>query len=202
MSDARSHPPILYVLSGPSGVGKDAVLARLRAAMPEIHVAVTCTTRPARPGEENGQSYYFLDQVEYDRLLDAGELLAAAEVHGHWYGVPIVQVRQAFQRGRDVLLKIDVQGALQVQHRFPDAVFIFIAPPTMDALLQRLRARQTEIGAELERRIHDTLFEMDQQHHYHYSVINQDDDIDGTMHNVCCVITAERMRTLRPALVL
>jgi len=170
--------------------------------MPDIHVAVTCTTRPPRPGEEDGQSYYFLDQVEYDRLLDSGELLAAAEVHGHWYGVPIVQVRQAFQQGRDVFLKIDVQGALQVQHRFPDAVFIFIAPPTMDELLRRLRARQTEIGSELERRIHDTLFEMDQQHHYHYSVIDQDDDVEGTTHNVGCIITAERLRTHRPALVL
>jgi guanylate kinase len=165
--------------------------------MPEVAYLVTVTTRSPRPGEVQGQSYHFISRAEYDRLLTADQLLAPAEVHGNWYGAPLRDVREYLRRGRDVLMKIDVQGALQVRRRIPQAVFIFLAPPSFEDLVARLRARHTESGAVLQRRLQDARFEMDQLPSYDYCVVNQDDAVEEAAGEVTCIIRAERARVHR-----
>lgn len=189
--------PILFVLSGPSGVGKDSVIRELRRQFPDLHYAVTATTRSPRPGEVPGRSYHFVTRPEYDSMLDRGELLAPAEVHGHWYGAPIAELRQAFAAGDDVLLKIDVQGAIRVRRRLPQAVFIFLAPPSVDDLLVRLAARRTESEEELKRRLRDAQFEMAQLPAYDYVVVNREENLEEAVQAVACIISAERHRVQR-----
>lgn len=130
-------------------------------------------------------------------MLDRGELLAPARVHGNWYGAPLLPLRQAFRDGKDVLLKIDVQGAIAVRRRIPQAVFLFLAPPSPGHLVERLGSRQTETPPELERRLRDAAFEMAQMPHYDYCVVNQDHNLDEAVSNVACVISAERLRIMR-----
>lgn len=197
--DSISHrrSPLLVVLSGPSGVGKDTVIRQLREVMPDLHYAVTATTRAPRPGETHGQSYYFLSRDEYDAMLDRGELLAPAQVHGNWYGAPLQPLRDAFANGKDVLLKIDVQGAIAVRRRIPQAVFLFLAPPSHADLVSRLGSRQTESQEEVDRRIRDARYELAQLPYYDYCVINHDQDLAGTVSDVGCVISAERLRISR-----
>lgn len=196
-SVSHSRSPLLVVLSGPSGVGKDSVIRRLRDVLPDLHIAVTATTRAPRPGEKDGESYYFLSRSEYDAMLDRGELLAPAQVHGNWYGAPLQPLRAAFRRGEDVLLKIDVQGAIAVRRRLPQAVFLFLAPSSPHELVDRLGSRQTESEEELARRIRDAEFELAQLPHYDYCVINHEGDLDSTVGDVGCVISAERLRINR-----
>lgn len=196
-SVSHSRSPLLVVLSGPSGVGKDSVIKQLREVLPDLHYAVTATTRAPRPGETDGQSYYFLSRREYDEMLDRGELLAPAQVHGNWYGAPLQPLRAAFAEGKDVLLKIDVQGAIAVRRRIPQAVFLFLAPPSPEDLVDRLGSRQTESSEELARRMRDAEFELAQLPHYDYCVVNHDRDLDRTVGEVACVISAERLRISR-----
>ena len=139
---------MLVIISGPSGVGKDTIIDALRERPrePDYHYVVTCTTRGRRPGEIDGVSYQFLTTEEFHALRDSGGLLEANEVHGHWYGTPRAQVREALAAGHDVILKIDVQGAQQVKERVPNALLIFVVPPSLETLFERLRARATETG--------------------------------------------------------
>jgi|SRR5947209_1970364 len=188
---------MLLVFSGPSGVGKDTVIRRLRDRLPDVHFAVTATTRPPRPGEIDGESYYFLSQDAFDRMLDRGELLAPADVHGYWYGAPVTYMAAALDHGQDVFLKIDVQGALQVRRRYPQAVFVFLAPPSLEELVARLTARRTEMKDDLDRRLQDAEFEMAQLPYYDYVVVNQDEDVDSAVESVACILRAERLRTHR-----
>jgi guanylate kinase len=196
-SVSHSRSPLLVVLSGPSGVGKDTVMERLHDVLPDLHYAVTATTRAPRPGETEGKSYYFLTKDQYDAMLDRGELLAPARVHGNWYGAPLQPVRAAFSQGKDVLLKIDVQGAIAVRRRIPQAVFLFLAPPSPEHLVERLGSRRTESRQELARRVRHAAYEMAQMPHYDYCVVNHDDDLEQTVANVACVISAERLRINR-----
>lgn len=192
-----SRTPLLVVLSGPSGVGKDTVIHRLQSQLTDLDFAITATTRPPRPGEVDGKSYFFLNQDEYDAMLDRGQLLAPAEVHGYWYGAPADRIREAIEAGRDVLLKIDVQGAMHVRRRFPQAVFIFLAPASMSDLVAQLKARDTESHTDLQRRLNDAQFEMDQLPQYDYVVVNQKENVDAAVRDVCCIISAERLRVHR-----
>ena len=130
-------------------------------------------------------------------MLDRSELLAPAEVHGNRYGAPLDPIRKAFGEGHDVLLKIDVQGAIQVRRRLPQAVFIFLAPPSIEDLIARLRQRHTESPEELTRRIEDARFEMAQMPQYDYMVVNYDHDLHGAVGEVSCIITAEKLRIQR-----
>jgi guanylate kinase len=196
-SVSHSRSPLLVVLSGPSGVGKDTVMDRLHDVLPDLHYAVTATTRPPRPGETHGKSYYFLTRDEYDAMLDRGELLAPAKVHGNWYGAPLQPIREAFAQGKDVLLKIDVQGAIAVRRRIPQAVFLFLAPPSPEHLVERLGSRHTESKQELARRVRDASYELAQMPHYDYCVVNHEDDLEQAVANVACVISAERLRINR-----
>lgn len=193
---------MLMVLSGPSGVGKDSVLAYLRKQVPDICVAVTATTRDPRPGERDGNNYHFLSRADYNRMLDAGELLAPADVHGHRYGVPLDEIVRPLGEGADVIVKIDVQGAMDVRHRIPQAIFVFLAPPSLPELIRRLKDRHTELPDDLERRIRDASFEMEQLPRYDYAVVNGSEGAEKAAQSIACIIDAERLRTHRQPITL
>ncbi len=187
---------VLAIISGPSGVGKDTIIEALRARRGDAnyHYVVTCTTRAPRPGEVPGVSYQFVSEDEFLRLRSAGELLEANEVHEHWYGTPRAQVADALEAGRDVILKIDVQGAQVVKERVPDALLIFIVPPSMEALFQRLRSRATETAGELELRQRNAAIELARQGDYDRVVVNETGEVERTAAEIEAIIAQEKRR--------
>jgi guanylate kinase len=188
------RPGLLVVLSGPSGVGKDALIAALQHRGTPLTKVVTATTRPMRPGEVNGRDYHFLRPEEFARWRDEGKLLEWAEVYGPSYGTPVDEVRQALARGETVLLKIDVQGAAQVKQRAPSAVFIFLGPGSFDELVQRLAGRQTETPAAFQRRIEQAREELRQLPAYDYLVVNRTGALEHAVAQVEAILAAERLR--------
>ena len=187
---------LLVIISGPSGVGKDTIIEALaaRPREPDYHYVVTCTTRGPRPGEVPGVSYQFLTHDQFHALLDAGELLEANEVHGNWYGTPRAQVREALARGHDVILKIDVQGAQVVKENVPEAVLIFIVPPSLETLYQRLKSRATETADQLELRQRNAAIELARQEDYDYIVENDDGQVEATAVRIDEIVAEERVR--------
>jgi guanylate kinase len=177
-------------------VGKDTIIEamqRRRPAHPR-HYVVTVTTRARRPNEVDGVSYHFLTLEAYRRLRDADGLLEASEVHGNWYGTPRDQVRSALTAGRDAILKIDVQGAEKVRRNVPGALLVFVVPPSLEALEERLVGRSTESPAELERRRRDAEHELSRQAGYDHVVVNETDQIDVTAERIDAIIAAEHAR--------
>jgi guanylate kinase len=189
---------LLIVVSGPSGVGKDTIIEALRRqpASSDYHYVVTCTTRASRPGEVDGQSYHFIGRERFEALRDAGAFLEWAEVHGNWYATPRAEVRRALAAGRDVILKIDVQGAAAIKASVPDAVLIFVVPPTLEALFRRLQARATENAEELEVRQRNAAIELARAGDYDHVVVNEDGRVEQTAKQIDAIIRAER--TLHP----
>ncbi|MCL4458647.1 MAG: guanylate kinase [Chloroflexi bacterium] len=188
---------LLFVLSGPSGVGKDAVINSLKEQKTPIHFAVTVTTRPRRPGEMEGINYYFVTVEQFHQMREHGELLEWAEIYGHFYGTPLQQVRETLNSSKDVLLKIDVQGAAKVKKHVPQAVFIFLAPETMDDLVERLKQRATEMAGELEARIKTAYEEIKHLRYYDYVVVNHKQRLEQAVEEIKSIITAEKCR-VRP----
>lgn len=188
---------LLFVLSGPSGVGKDALISALKQKGYPLHYTVTVTTRPRRPAEVEGVHYHFATPAEFARLREAGELLEWANVSGYEYGTPARQVREALRAGKDVLLKIDVQGAAQVKARVPECVRIFLGPPSMEELLARLSGRGTESGEHLRRKIAATVDEIRAVAGYDYVVVNRAGQLAEAVAHVEAIIQAERLR-VRP----
>ncbi len=188
---------LLVILSGPSGVGKDTILDALRARprRPDYHYVVTCTTRAPRPGEVDGVSYRFMTPATFHGLRDAGELLESAEVHGNWYGTPRDDVRHGLAAGLDVILKIDVQGARAVKELVPEALLIFLVPPSLEALFERLRARATESADELEVRQRNAAIELARQGDYDYVVVNETGQVKRTAERIDEIIAAEKARS-------
>lgn len=187
---------LLVIISGPSGVGKDTIIEALarRPRQPDYHYVVTCTTRAPRRGEIPGRSYQFLTLERFHALRDAGELLEANEVHGHWYGTPRRDVARALAAGHDVILKIDVQGAQAVKARVPDALLVFIVPPSLEALFQRLRSRATETADELEIRQRNAAIELARQGDYDRVVVNETGEVDRTAAEIEAIIEQEKRR--------
>lgn len=164
----------LFVISGPSGAGKSTVIRSLLARKPELVLSVSDTTRPARPGERGGIEYNFVSQEDFLGKRDRGEYLESAEVYGHLYGTPRMPVEHHLANGRDVLLEIDIQGAAMVKRAMPEAVLVFIEPPSLDELSARLRGRGTEDPDSLSRRMRASYDELKAKGTYDHIVVNDD----------------------------
>lgn len=160
------------MLSGPSGVGKDAVLMRIKSIARSMRFVVTTTTRPKREVESNGIHYNFVSRDKFEGMIKKKELLEWAEVYGNYYGVPRDQVERAFKQGHDVMVKVDVQGAMTIKKVMPQSVLIFLAPPSIEELQDRLRKRNTEASAEFNRRIVTAKDEMAKAEMFDYIVVN------------------------------
>ena len=194
MPEQAVSNPLLLVLSGPSGVGKDLLLSRLREAGRPYHFTVTATTRPKRGGELDGVDYHFVSAARFEAMIADDELLEWATVHGNYYGVPKAQVMDALSRGLDVILKIDVQGAETVRRLAPDALFIFLAPPSEAELDRRLRGRGTEDPDALRRRIDQARHELQEAAKFDYTVVHRTDATDEAALEIEDIIEQERRR--------
>ncbi len=193
---ARNHG-LLFVLSGPSGAGKDAIMARLREQRFPIEFGVTATTRRPREGEVQGHDYFFVTDAEFDRMIEQDELLEWAWVHGRRYGVPRWHTRELLEAGHDVLLRVDVQGAATIRSRVPGVVLIFLTVPSFDALERRLVRRNTETSEELAIRLANARGEMQRSSEFEYLVVNYEDKLDEAVEKVKAIITAEKCRVHR-----
>ena len=197
MLEVNPAPPLLVILSGPSGVGKDAALEGLKKLDRPWHFAVTATTRIMREGERDGVDYMFLDEDTFSRMQERDELLEWAQVHGRWYGVPRNQVRNGLKSGKDVILKIDVQGAETVRRLIPEAVSIFMLPASLDELRRRLAGRMTETASEMEVRLKRAEQELARVSDFDYRVVNQDNCLEQAILDIDAIISAEKCR-LKP----
>jgi len=187
--------PLLVVVSGPSGVGKDSVVKRMKELNYPLHFVVTATTRPPRQGERHGVDYFFLSEEEFLDLMRKGELLEHALVYGGYRGIPKEQVRRALASGQDVVMRLDVQGAATVRHLIPDAILIFLLAGSEDELLNRLRNRGTEATEDLQRRIVTMREEMKRIAEFDYAVVNRDGELDRAVEKIAAIISAEKCRT-------
>ena len=187
--------PVLLVLSGPSGVGKDAVLERMKEGqLPGVKFVTTVTTRAQRPREIDGKDYHFTTQDDFKKLIAQNELLEWAEVYGNFYGVPKAAVREAFKNGQDVVVKVDVQGAASIKKIAPAAVFVFMLPPSLEDLKDRLSRRLTESPETLKRRLETAPEELKQLPRFDYFVVNNEGKIDQAVAEISAIITAEKSR--------
>lgn len=185
---------LLFVLSAPSGTGKDTVIHALKHQGLNFYVVPSITTRSPRPGESEGNPYHFVSQETFEHMANQGELLEYANVHGNWYGQPRKPIRENLSVGRDVLLKIDVKGAATIRKKVPDAIFIFLIPGSLEELTQRLIERQTETEEELQRRLADARKELAEQHWYDYLVTNRDGHLQEAVDCLRAIILAEHCR--------
>ena len=185
---------LLFVLSAPSGTGKDTVIAALKQRGLDFHVVASVTTRAPRKGESEGNPYHFISQEEFDRLVANDELIEYANVHGNWYGQPRQVIRDNLAAGRDVLLKVDVQGAATVRRKVPGAILIFLAPGSPEELIQRLTGRHTETEAQRQRRLADAQVELAQQDWYDYVIVNRQGHLAEAVEKLRAIILAEHCR--------
>lgn len=186
----HTTPGRLIVLSGPSGVGKDTVLKALFQLAPRLRYSVSYTTRAPREGEINGQSYSFVDEETFMRMAENNEFLEWARVHDHLYGTSEARVRDSLDRGDDIVLKIDVQGAAWIRPRVSGAIFIFLIPPSMEELRRRLISRATENDADLELRWENAQKEMAEQDKYDHRIVN--DDVQNAAREILRIVEESR----------
>lgn len=186
--------PLLVVLSGPSGVGKDSVLMRMRELGFPFHFVVTFNSRPQRPGEVEGIDYHFVGKHEFEAMIAQEELLEWAVVYGHYRGIPTSEVRRALESGRDTILRINVDGAATIKRIAPEAVMIFIAPGSLDELRHRLTMRRTDSPEEIERRLALAQEELAQVPGFDYVVVNHEDRLDEAVGQIRAIIAAEKQR--------
>jgi len=191
----RQAAPLLIVISGPSGVGKDAVLRRMKERGLPFHFVVTATSRPRRPTEVEGQDYIFVSRQAFDAMVARGEMLEHALVYNDRKGIPRQQVAQALASGRDVALRVDVQGAATIRSLAPEALLIFLLASSEAELERRLRARRTEAEEDLALRLQTARREIDQIDLFDYAVVNGDFALDGTVDTILAIIQAEHHRS-------
>jgi guanylate kinase len=190
----RQVNPLLIVISGPSGVGKDALLQRMREKKCSFHFVITATTRPIREGEVHGRDYFFVSKIEFAKMMEQGELLEHAVVYGDYKGIPKQQVRQALASGKDVIMRVDVQGAATMRRLVPEAVFIFLTAESEEALVQRLKERKTEEAGQLMLRIATAREEIRRIGEFDYVVLNAEGCLDDAVRQILCIINAEKCR--------
>lgn len=165
---------MLFVVSGPSGAGKGTVIREVLKLRPDVKLSVSATTRPARPGERHGVDYYFVPKTAFDAMRDRGDLLESAKVYENYYGTPRGAVESAIAAGRTVICELDIQGAMAIKRAKPEAVLIFIEPPSLDDLSMRLRGRGTEEGLSLSRRLTAAYEEVKNKGSYDHIIVNED----------------------------
>jgi guanylate kinase len=192
--DFLHSQPLLIVISGPSGVGKDAVLKSLKERKLDFHFVVTCTTRPARLNERDGIDYFFVTKEEFEEMIAQDELIEYAMVYDQYKGVPKFQIRQAMESGKDVIMRVDVQGAARIRNLCPDAISIFLIPKNTEEWLQRLQTRQTETPENLEIRLKTARQEIEQLPDFDYVVVNTQDQLEEAVDSIVAIITAEHHR--------
>ena len=192
----RTSPPLLIVLSGPSGVGKDVIVARMKERGLPFHFAITATTRPRRDYEIDGVHYYFRTVEQFQEMLAQNELLEHATVYGNYYGPPKFGVREALARGEDVILRIDVQGAEYVRQTIEGAILIFVAPGSYEELTSRLVGRGTEDADSLAVRLATYEKEMQAASHFDYMVINRQDQLDEAVDLIASILAAEKAKVV------
>ncbi|MGE5403602.1 MAG: guanylate kinase [Candidatus Saccharibacteria bacterium] len=186
---------ILFVISGPSGVGKGTLREKLLLMENNLIYSISATTRKARPGEVDGRDYLFTDIERFQEMIDKGELLEWAKVYNNYYGTPRSFVQENLDKGLDVLLEIDIQGALQVKKSFPEGAFIFIMPPSLEALAERLAKRGQDAAEDIERRL--ACYDEEIKHIWDYDYMVVNDDINPAVSRLNAIIEAERCRIIR-----
>ncbi len=185
----------LIVVSGPSGTGKGTICQALLAEHPEILYSISATTRQPRTGEVNGINYWFTAKDDFKAMIENNELLEWAEVYGNYYGTPIAKIEEMLASGKDVLLEIDTQGAMNVKQKFPQGVYIYILPPSLTELERRIRTRGTDSEESIQRRLQAAADEIQIGVNYNYLVVN--DQVREATNTVASIIAAERWRTER-----
>jgi guanylate kinase len=186
---------LLVVISGPSGAGKGTICKRLKDVMKDLKVSVSATTREPREGEEEGESYFFLKEDEFVTRINNDEFLEYAKVYGNYYGTPKKEVFKQLEDGNDIILEIDIQGALQVKKNYPRGVFIFILPPSLKELQNRIEGRGTDSKDVILKRMQCAYDELNYAFEYDYVVLN--DEVEVAVEKITCIINAEKNRAIR-----
>ena len=186
---------LLIVVSGASGTGKGTVCKKILADMPGLAYSISATTRLPRPGEVDGKEYYFLNRDEFNSWIADEKFLEYAEVYGNFYGTPLNKIEERLNRGEDILLEIDVQGALNVKRKCPEGVYIFLLPPSIDELKRRIEGRGTETPESLARRLANAVAEINVGREYNYVVVN--DSVDNAAAQIKAILAAERCKVER-----
>jgi guanylate kinase len=186
--------PLLVVISGPSGVGKDATLSKMKELGNSSHIMVTTTTREKRPGEVDGVDYNFVSKDAFNHMIEDEQLLEWAVVYGNYYGVPKEEIEHALKTGFDAIVKVDVQGAASIRKIIPEAVFIFLLPPSMEELANRLKQRGYQSESDLNLRLNTAKTEMENLNLFEYAVVSYQDNLELTVNHITSIITAEKCR--------
>jgi guanylate kinase len=192
---AQERRGLLFVISAPSGTGKTTLCKQLVVALPDLWHSISYTTRKPRPGEEHSRDYFFIDEKLFQGMIERNEFIEYAQVYGNWYGTPRKALMDKMEQGIDVLLEIDVQGALQVKKKFQDGIYIFILPPSMETLRARLQSRASDSQEEILRRLQKVKEEVWSFREYYYIVRN--DDLTQSLRELESIFLAERLKTKR-----
>ena len=186
---------ILLVVSGPSGAGKGTICSAIREIYPDLEYSISMTTRSPRNGEQEGVSYFFRNDAQFEELVKEDAFLEYARVYDHYYGTPKKYVLDKIKAGRSVLLEIDIQGAMQVKKRYPKGVFVYIVPPSLEILSKRIHARGTDSEEVIQSRLAQITSELSLAHQYDYIVVN--DVLSDAVHKTCAIIEAEKCKLSR-----
>jgi len=186
--------PLLIVLSGPSGAGKDALLVRMKQLGYPLKYVTTVTTRAKRATERDNEDYHFISTGKFQKMMENKELLERANVYGNWYGVPKQPVKEALEKGQDTIVKVDIQGAATIKKITPQAVLIFLMPPSLEELVMRLNQRHTELPFDLALRLKTAEEEIKQLPLFDYVITSQRDELDLAASDIKAIITAEKHR--------
>jgi guanylate kinase len=192
---ANQKSPLLVVISGPSGVGKDTILQRLKERGLSMHFVVTATSREQRESEVEGQDYFFVSKEQFEQMIEQGELIEHAVVYGEYKGIPKKHVSEAIASGKDVVMRLDVQGAETIRSLYPEALLIFLSTQDEQELIERLKQRRTESPDRLQLRIETARQELEKVPLFDYYVLNPEFQLDSTVDNVIAIIQAEHLRT-------
>jgi guanylate kinase len=189
--------PLLLIISGPSGVGKDTVIAAMRRAGIPFRFVVTSTTRPPRPGEIDGEDYVFVERGDFERMIEEDELIEYAIVYDQYKGIPKKHVRDALASGQDVVMRLDVQGAETVKRLIPEAISVFLIAPSMEILERRLRCRKSDTTDQVQVRLAKARAEMEAIDTFDFVVPNREDQVERAVADVAAILRAERLRVGR-----